>query len=213
MSRHRELVDGFERMDRQSVGDFGERASLSSGHVDLRGLQEEDFEDDYAKEFFKDPLVKADPGTSDALLDAEQHMHSIDEGSERQSNISKAFYKLFGLKWYNKVFNRNMPLGPQMYRFHNVGLYAHYAVSFLFHTLAHVCLCLSPPPILALIIRSTPLCICLLYSSFRALDCQVASHLCASTFASIFTREATMFVAMRLPLFSSRGASRLSTPS
>ena len=128
MSRHRELVEGLERMDRQSVGDFGERASMSSGHVDLRGLQEEDFEDDYAKDFVRGSK-DAGTGTTAALLDAEEHLQSIDEPLERQSNFSKSFYKMFGLKWYNKVFNRNLPLGPQMYRWHNVGLYAHYAVS------------------------------------------------------------------------------------
>ena len=133
MSRHRELVDGLERMDRQSVGDFGERASLSSGHVDLRGLQEEDFEDDYARDFLKSDskLESGGGGTNEALLDADHsHLHSTDEHVETQGRFSKAFYNAFGLKWYNKVFNRNLPLGPQMYRFHNIGLYAHYAVRF-----------------------------------------------------------------------------------
>jgi hypothetical protein len=63
MSRHRELVDGFERMDRQSVGDFGERASLSSGHVDLRGLQEEDFEDEHPPQAFASAASGGAEGT------------------------------------------------------------------------------------------------------------------------------------------------------
>ena len=205
-SRHRELIEGLERMARNSVGDFGERTSLSAGHVDLRGLQEEDFEDDDAKTWTASPTLQ-DPSlqleANAGLLDNDHYaanqgheydssltagatggrrlQSSHEDEQHEQSNLSKAFYKFFGLKWHAKVhssaawilqlrpylcrpnaanrsfatppkqpllisfphsvphsvprsfppqvFNRKLPLGPQMYRFHNLGLYTHYAVS------------------------------------------------------------------------------------
>lgn len=135
----RELVDGLERLDRNSIG-FGERTSLSAGRVDLRELQEEDFEEDFTSQHLKDSgslQLEANSDIRAALLendDAELVSRSVrrpqssqsDEHSD-QSQFSKAFYKFWGLKWHAKVFDRKLPLGPQMYRFHNVGLYTHYA--------------------------------------------------------------------------------------
>ena len=44
-----------------------------------------------------------------------------------QSWATKVFYSFFCLEWHDMVFDRKKPLAPQMYYFHNVGLYCHYA--------------------------------------------------------------------------------------
>lgn len=128
-------------MDRNSIG-FGERTSLSAGRVDLRELQEEDFEEDStpSQQHLNEAVslqLEANSDIRAALLENDEadlvsrssrrlQSSQSDEHSE-QSQFSKTFYKFWGLKWHAKVFDRKLPLGPQMYRFHNVGLYTHYA--------------------------------------------------------------------------------------
>ena len=44
-----------------------------------------------------------------------------------QGCLTRMVYCLFCLRWYEKVFDRQQSVAPQMYRFHNIGLYCHYA--------------------------------------------------------------------------------------
>ena len=46
---------------------------------------------------------------------------------EEQSWTTRCVYALLRLRWRDKVFDRAQPMAPQMYLFHNVGLYCHYA--------------------------------------------------------------------------------------
>lgn len=65
--------------------------------------------------------------------------HSTNNNKSDQSDFSKTIYKLFGLTYYDEVFDLNQPIGPQMYKIHNFGLYSHYAALGLVYAIAGLC--------------------------------------------------------------------------
>lgn len=122
MALNRHSVDGLERLDRDSISSPADRKSLLSALLTLDEVDEaiNDEGGDFGGERLSNPSGHSEGSLHTKLLD------SLDDQST-QGPVSKFFYKLFGLTWHDKVFQRKLPLGPQMYNFHNIGLYTHYA--------------------------------------------------------------------------------------
>jgi hypothetical protein len=58
---------------------------------------------------------------------------------DTRSDLQKYLYKLFGFTYYDEIFDLKEPIAPQMYKIHNVGLYAHYAALGLVYAIAGLC--------------------------------------------------------------------------
>jgi hypothetical protein len=76
-------------------------------------------------------------GAAEKLLS--EHKASLLLNSGSQPAWERAFYSTFGLKQYDDVFERDKAIEPQMYKFHNIGLYAHYGALGLVGAIAGLC--------------------------------------------------------------------------
>jgi hypothetical protein len=76
-----------------------------------------------------------DPNLLSGELRSDEHHHSIDD----RNDFQRFLYNLFGLAYDEEVFDLKKPIGPQMYKLHNFGLYAHYAALGLVYAIAGLC--------------------------------------------------------------------------
>lgn len=131
-------TDGIDRWVDRTLS--GERKSLTSIPANVL---EDDVVAQLLNENDDEPSGEADRSTSrshsrmsinEKLLNA-----ALENSSTQQGSMSKIFYNLLGLQWHDKVFSKQEPLGPQMYKFHNIGLYTHYAGVGLSGAIAGLC--------------------------------------------------------------------------
>ena len=127
-------MEGIERMDRRAEEHYGPRSSLNA--ADLTGLNDADFQGSGAGAAVANPMGSTVGLDTGVILDAEHAevrghsgatMRSLGDGLgpentlDKQGWITQLVYSIFCIEWTEKVFDRKLPLGPQMYRFHNIG--------------------------------------------------------------------------------------------